>query len=75
MGSDLSCARIAGKPDSSFLQLPRRSVLELKKNRKFIKMQLAHPERNLASIDVLIACGTSFLAAGWHWYKKLLVVC
>jgi hypothetical protein len=42
--------------------------------RKFVKMQLANPERNLASIDVLIATGACFLAAGWLWYKTLLVV-
>jgi hypothetical protein len=36
-----------------------------------------HPpvmERNLASIDALIACGARLLAAGRHWYRKLLVV-
>jgi hypothetical protein len=31
-------------------------------------------ERNLASIDALIACGARLLAAGRHWYRKLLVV-
>ena len=31
-------------------------------------------ERNLASIDALIACGASLLAAGRYWYQKLLVV-
>ena len=46
----------------------------INKIRKAIKEQLAHLERNLTSIDALIACGTSFLAARRHWYRKLLVV-
>jgi IS5 family transposase len=46
----------------------------INKIRKAIKQQLAHLERNLTSIDALIACGASFMAAGRHWYIKLLVV-
>jgi hypothetical protein len=38
------------------------------------KKQPDHLERNLASIDALIGCGASLLAAGRHWYKMLLVV-
>jgi hypothetical protein len=44
------------------------------KIRKAIRQQLGHLERNLTSIDALIACGGSLLAAGRHWYHKLLVV-
>lgn len=45
------------------------------KIRKAIQQQqLRHLQRNLASIDALIACGASLLAAGRHWYRKLLVV-
>lgn len=46
----------------------------IRKIRKAIQQQLGHLERNLASIDALIACGGFLLAAGRHWYHKLLVV-
>lgn len=51
-----------------------RAVPSISKIRKAIKQQLGHLERNLASIDALIGCGTSLIAAGRHWYQKILVV-
>jgi hypothetical protein len=46
----------------------------LSKIRMAIKQQRVHLERSLATIDALTACGSSLLAAGKHWYQKLLVV-
>jgi IS5 family transposase len=40
---------------------------------KTIQQQLSYLEWNLASNDALIACSGSLLAAGRHWYHKLLV--
>lgn len=39
-----------------------------------IGQQLRHLQRNVASIDGLISCGASLLAAGKHWYLTLLLV-
>ena len=43
------------------------------KIRKAIQQQLRQLERNLHGIDVLITCGANHLAAGRHWYRKLVV--
>ena len=57
-----------------FLAVAKKKRPRISKIRKAIQQQLGHLERNLASIDALIACGGSLLAAGRHWYHKLLVV-
>jgi IS5 family transposase len=41
---------------------------------KAIRQQLGYLKRNLSSIDALIACGGSPLAAGRHIYRKSLVI-
>lgn len=62
------------KAGQQFLALARKQRPRINKIRKAIKQQLAHLERNLTAIDALIACGGNLLAAGRHWYHKLLVV-
>jgi len=62
------------KARQQFLAVAKKKRPRINKIRKAIKQQLARLERNLTSIDALIACGTSFLAARRHWYRKLLVV-
>jgi hypothetical protein len=62
------------KARQQFLAVAKKKRPRINKIRKAIKQQLAHLERNLTSIDALIACGASLLAAGRHWYRKLLVV-
>jgi hypothetical protein len=54
-----------------FLVVATKKRPLINKIRKAIKQQLAYLERNLTSIDALIACGASFLAAGRHCYRKL----
>ena len=56
------------------LAVAKRKRPGINKIRKVIKQPLAHLERNLASVNALIACGAGLMAAGRHWYKKLLVV-
>lgn len=62
------------KARQQFLAVAKKKRPRISKIRKAIKQQLGHLDRNLASIDDLIACGASLLAAGRHWYQKLLVV-
>ena len=62
------------KARKQFLVVAKKKRPRISKIRKAIKQQLGHLERNLASIDALIACGGCLLAAGRHWYQKLLVV-
>ena len=62
------------KARQQFLAVAKKKRPRINKIRMAIKQQLAHLERNLTSIDGLIACGASLLAAGRHWYRKLLVV-
>ena len=62
------------KARQQFLAVAKKKRPRINKIRKAIKQQLAHLEQNLTSIDALIACGASFMAAGRHWYIKLLVV-
>jgi IS5 family transposase len=62
------------KARHQFLAVAKKKRPRLSKIRKAIRQQLGHLERNLASIDALIACGGCLLAAGRHWYRKLLVV-
>jgi len=62
------------KARQQFLAVAKKKRPRINKIRKAIKQQLARLERKLTSIDALIACGASFLAAGRHWYRKLLVV-
>jgi hypothetical protein len=62
------------KARQHFLAVAKRKRPRISKIRKAIQQQLSHLERNLASIDALIACGGSLLAAGRYWYNKLLVV-
>ncbi|WP_233130368.1 IS5 family transposase [Synechococcus sp. 1G10] len=62
------------KARQQFLAVAKKKRPRISKIRKAIKQQLGHLERNLASIDALIACGGCLLAAGSHWYHKLLVV-
>ena len=62
------------KARQQFLAVAKKKRPRINKIRKAIKQQLAHLERNLTNIDALIACGASHLAAGRHWYRKLLVV-
>jgi len=62
------------KARQQFLAVAKKKRPRISKIRKAIKQQLGHLERNLASIDALIARGASLLAAGRHCYQKLLVV-
>jgi hypothetical protein len=62
------------KARQQFLAVARKKRHRISKIRRAIQQQLRHLERNLASIDDLIACGACLLAAGTHWYHKLLVV-
>ena len=62
------------KARQQFLAVAKKKRLRINKIRRAIKQQLAHLERNLTSIDAIIVCGASLLAAGRHWYRKLLVV-
>jgi hypothetical protein len=62
------------KARQQFLAVAKKKRPRINKIRKAIKQQLAHLERNLTSIDALIDCGASLMAAGRHWYRKLLVV-
>ena len=62
------------KARQQFLAVAKKKRPRISKIRKAIKQQLGHLERNLASIDALIGCGGCLLAAGSHWYHKLLVV-
>lgn len=62
------------KARQQFLAVAKKKRPRISKIRKAIKQQLGHLDRNLASIDSLIACGASLLAAGRYWYQKLLVV-
>jgi len=62
------------KARQQFLAVAKKKRPRISKIRNAIQQQLGHLERNLASIDALIACGGSLLAAGRHWYHKLLVV-
>jgi hypothetical protein len=62
------------KARQQFLAVAKKKRPRINRNRKASKQQLAHLEQNLTSIDDLIVCGTSLLAAGRHWYRKLLVV-
>ena len=57
-----------------FLAVAKKKRPRINKIRKAIKQQLGHLKRNLTSIDGLIACGGSLLAAGRHIYQKLLVI-
>jgi hypothetical protein len=61
------------KARRQFLAVAKQKRPRRDKIRKAIGQQLRHLRRNLASIDGLIACGASLLAAGRHWYRKLLV--
>ncbi len=62
------------KARQQFLAVAKKKRPRIAKIRKAIQQQLGHLERNLASIDAMIACGGCLLAAGRHWYHKLLVV-
>jgi hypothetical protein len=62
------------KARQQFLAVAKKKRPRISKIRKAIKQQLCHLKRNLASIDALIACGGSLLAAGKKIYQKLLVV-
>ena len=62
------------KARQQFLAVAKKKRPRINKIRKGIQQQLGHLERNLASIDALITCGGCLLAAGRHWYRKLLVV-
>ena len=57
-----------------FLAVAKKKRPRLSKIRKAIGQQLRHLARNLSSIDALISCGARVLAAGRHWYRKLLVI-
>ena len=57
-----------------FLKVARKKSPRFGKIRIAISQQLRHLNRNLDSIDSLIACGASGLGAGKHWYRKLLVI-
>lgn len=63
------------KARQQFLAVAKKKRPRIGKIRKAIQQQRRHLERNLGSIDALIACGGWLLAAGRHWYHKLLVVC
>jgi transposase, IS5 family len=62
------------KARKQFLAIAKQKRPRLEKIRKAIGQQLRHLQRNLSSLGALSACGASFLAAGRHWYRKLLVV-
>jgi IS5 family transposase len=53
-----------------FLAVAKKKSPRINKIRKAIKQQLGHLNRNLASIDGLIAFGGCLLAAGRHIYLK-----
>ena len=57
-----------------FLAVAKKKRPRIHMIRKAMKHQLGHLNRNLASIDALIACGASLLAAGREAYQKLMVV-
>ena len=61
------------KARQQFLAVAKKKRPPISKIRRAIKQQLGHLDRNLGSIDALIACGACLLAAGRHWYHKLLV--
>jgi hypothetical protein len=52
------------KARQQFLAVAKKKRSRINKIRKANKQQLAHLERNLTSIDALIACGASFW---WSW--------
>jgi IS5 family transposase len=56
------------------LAVDKKKRPRISKIRKAIKLQLGHLKRNLASLDALIACGGSLLAAGLNIYQKLQVI-
>ncbi len=62
------------KARQQFLAVAKKKRPRIAEIRKAIRQQLCHLERNLSSIDALITCGGSLLAAGRHCYHKLLVV-
>ena len=62
------------KARQQFLAVAKKKRLRISKIRKAIKQQIGHLDRNLASIDDLIDCGASLLAAGRYWCQRLLVV-
>jgi hypothetical protein len=62
------------KARQQFLSIAKKKRPRISKIRKAIKQQLGHLERNLATIDALIAYGGCLLAAGRLWYQRLLVV-
>jgi hypothetical protein len=55
------------KARQQFLAVAKKKRPRIAKIRKAIQQQLRHLQRNLASIDALIACGASLLAAGRHF--------
>jgi IS5 family transposase len=56
------------KARQQFLAVAKKKRPPINMIRMVINQQLAHLERNLTSIDALIACGAGLLAAGRHWY-------
>jgi transposase, IS5 family len=63
-----------GKARANFLRVakqkkPRRSIIKAT-----IRRQLDYLQRNLDSIDALIASGAMLLGLKTHWWRKLLVI-
>jgi transposase, IS5 family len=74
-------ASVGDKPRTHSKKARQQFLAVAKKKRprigmicKAIQQQLGRLKRNIGSIDAVIACGGSLLAAGRHWYHKLLVV-
>jgi hypothetical protein len=62
------------KARQQFLAVAKKKRPRISKICKAIKQQLGHLERNLASIDALIACGASLLGACRALYRDQEVV-
>ena len=61
------------KARQQFLAVAKKKRPRIDEIRKEIQQVLRQLERNLHGIDALIACGANHLAAGRHWYRKLVV--
>jgi IS5 family transposase len=62
------------KARQQFQTVAKKKQPRISKIRKAIQQQLDHMERNLATIDALIACSVRLLTAGRHWHHMLFVV-
>ena len=56
----------------SFLTIAKQKKPRLRKIKAAVRKQLSYLQRNLESIDALIAVGASLSALKQHWWQKLL---